>query len=194
MVSASSRQSHPLLYIANLQSLTISSLVYDLTTFIHDHPGGTDALQTSAGTDGTEIYDYAGHSVLNTKNLQQFLVGTLEGAKPSRSILSSSLLPLATNQKVQNLALSLKFLLGLIMIIVAVVYSLWIWQSIVARESEVEDKDKGGSWGVASAFWIGVAVASSLGLLVGTWSWSLFRSTLEHETKYPATIPRHRKK
>jgi hypothetical protein len=177
-----------------LQSLIISSSVYDLTTFIHDHPGGTDALQTSAGTDGTEAYDYAGHSVLNTQNLQHFLVGKLEGAKPSPSLLSTSLLPSATKQKVQNFASGLGFLLGLIVIIVAVAYSLWGKHSIVAREFEIEDKAGGGSWSVASAFWIGVVAASSLSLLGGAWSWGLFRSTLEYETKYPATIPRRRKK
>ncbi|KAL8992443.1 MAG: hypothetical protein Q9169_007098 [Polycauliona sp. 2 TL-2023] len=53
--------------------------VYNLTTFLPDHPGGSDALLGSAGVDGTEVYEYAGHSAQNMKTMQRFLVGWLEG-------------------------------------------------------------------------------------------------------------------
>ncbi|RYC62149.1 hypothetical protein CHU98_g4067 [Xylaria longipes] len=46
----------------------------------HDHPGGVDALLSSAGTDGTEAYEYAAHSKENLVTMQQFRIGTLAGS------------------------------------------------------------------------------------------------------------------
>ncbi|KAL9009532.1 MAG: hypothetical protein Q9173_005445 [Seirophora scorigena] len=62
-----------------LQSLWIAvhGYVYDLTTFSSDHPGGIEALESCAGTDGTESYDYAGHSASNMEKMQQYRVGRL---------------------------------------------------------------------------------------------------------------------
>jgi hypothetical protein len=53
--------------------------VYDLTSFASDHPGGIDVLKDCAGTDGTEPYEYAGHSEGAISTLQRFQVGVLEG-------------------------------------------------------------------------------------------------------------------
>jgi cytochrome b involved in lipid metabolism len=54
--------------------------VYDLTTFRSDHPGGIEALESCAGTDGTESYEYAGHSESNMMKMQQYRVGRLAGS------------------------------------------------------------------------------------------------------------------
>ncbi|KAJ5128602.1 hypothetical protein N7448_002318 [Penicillium atrosanguineum] len=64
-----------------LQSLWIAvhGLVYDLTTVSSDHPGGIDVLESCAGTDGTEAYEYAGHSEENMVKMQQYCVGRLAG-------------------------------------------------------------------------------------------------------------------
>ncbi|KAL2784624.1 cytochrome b5-like heme/steroid binding domain-containing protein [Aspergillus keveii] len=62
-----------------LQSLWVAvhGAVYDLTAFSSDHPGGIDALESCAGMDGTEAYEYAGHSEENTLRMQQYRVGEL---------------------------------------------------------------------------------------------------------------------
>ncbi|KAL3442881.1 cytochrome b5-like heme/steroid binding domain-containing protein [Aspergillus insuetus] len=62
-----------------LQSLWVAvhGAVYDLTAFSSDHPGGIDALESCAGMDGTETYEYAGHSEENTLRMQQYCVGKL---------------------------------------------------------------------------------------------------------------------
>ncbi|KAL8785262.1 MAG: hypothetical protein Q9213_003466 [Squamulea squamosa] len=69
-----------------LQSLWIAvhGYVYDLTTFSSDHPGGIEALESCAGIDGTESYDYAGHSDSNMEKMQQYRVGRLA----ERTVLS----------------------------------------------------------------------------------------------------------
>jgi cytochrome b involved in lipid metabolism len=59
--------------------------VYDLTDFASDHPGGSDVLNDCAGLDGTESYEYAGHSHANLVRMQKFLVGILlnfDGSTP----------------------------------------------------------------------------------------------------------------
>ncbi|EAW11612.1 cytochrome b5-like heme/steroid binding domain-containing protein [Aspergillus clavatus NRRL 1] len=54
--------------------------VYDLTTFSLDHPGGIETLETCAGADGTDLYEYAGHSESNMAKMQQYHVGQLAGS------------------------------------------------------------------------------------------------------------------
>ncbi|PSN59363.1 cytochrome b5 [Corynespora cassiicola Philippines] len=54
-------------------------VVYNLTGFASDHPGGINVLQDCSGTDATETYDYAGHSADAINSLQPFQVGVLEG-------------------------------------------------------------------------------------------------------------------
>ncbi|TRX94098.1 hypothetical protein FHL15_004866 [Xylaria flabelliformis] len=60
--------------------IAVHGHVYDLTDFRLDHPGGVDALLSSAGTDGTEAYEYAAHSKENLVTMQQFRIGTLAGS------------------------------------------------------------------------------------------------------------------
>jgi hypothetical protein len=66
---------HPLITVVFLTTNT----VYDLTAFATDHPGGIDVLEECAGTDGTEAYEYAGHSPDALITLNRYQVGFLEG-------------------------------------------------------------------------------------------------------------------
>ncbi|KAH7131819.1 cytochrome b5-like heme/steroid binding domain-containing protein [Dendryphion nanum] len=59
--------------------VAVHGKVYDLTSFASDHPGGIEVLKDCAGTDGSEIYDYAGHSEGTVNMLRRFEVGVLEG-------------------------------------------------------------------------------------------------------------------
>jgi cytochrome-b5 reductase len=54
--------------------------VYDVTKYIHDHPGGSDILVEAAGTDATEAFDNAGHSEDAFEIMAEFQVGVLKGA------------------------------------------------------------------------------------------------------------------
>ncbi|KAL8663550.1 MAG: hypothetical protein Q9202_003738 [Teloschistes flavicans] len=72
--------------------LTGARPVYDLTTFSSDHPGGIEALENCAGTDGTESYDYAGHSDSNMEKMQQYRVGRLAGSLEQPSPISQNII------------------------------------------------------------------------------------------------------
>lgn len=44
-----------------------------------DHPGGVEVLKDVAGSDGTESFEYVGHSEDAYKTLAKFHIGVLEG-------------------------------------------------------------------------------------------------------------------
>ncbi|KAF6817363.1 cytochrome b5 [Colletotrichum plurivorum] len=60
--------------------MVIHSKVYDVTKYLHDHPGGADILVEAAGADATEAFDNAGHSEDASEIMADFLVGKLKGA------------------------------------------------------------------------------------------------------------------
>ncbi|KAI4258492.1 MAG: hypothetical protein L6R42_005064 [Xanthoria sp. 1 TBL-2021] len=73
--------------------IAVHGHVYDLTTFSSDHPGGIEALSSSAGTDGTESYEYAGHSASNMAKMEHYRVGRLAGSLEQASPISHNALP-----------------------------------------------------------------------------------------------------
>ncbi|GJN86675.1 hypothetical protein PLIIFM63780_010256 [Purpureocillium lilacinum] len=67
--------------------LTIHGKVYDVTKYLHDHPGGAEVLTEAAGTDASDEFDNAGHSEDAFEAMESYLVGTLQGfqkKKPKR--------------------------------------------------------------------------------------------------------------
>lgn len=54
--------------------------MYDVTKYVHDHPGGADILVEAAGTDATEAFDNAGHSEDAFEIMADYEVGILKGA------------------------------------------------------------------------------------------------------------------
>ncbi|KAK7964519.1 hypothetical protein PG996_007790 [Apiospora saccharicola] len=61
--------------------MTIHGEVYDVTKYLHDHPGGADVLVEAAGMDASEAFDNAGHSEDAFEIMEQYRVGKLKGAK-----------------------------------------------------------------------------------------------------------------
>ncbi|KAK7959956.1 uncharacterized protein PG986_004810 [Apiospora aurea] len=61
--------------------MTIHGEVYDVTKYLHDHPGGADVLVEAAGMDASEAFDNAGHSEDAFEIMEQYRVGRLKGAK-----------------------------------------------------------------------------------------------------------------
>lgn len=54
--------------------IIINDLVYDITDFVPEHPGG-DIIMARAGDDSTEQFDEVGHSEDAHEMLADFLVG-----------------------------------------------------------------------------------------------------------------------
>ncbi|KAI0482543.1 ferredoxin reductase-like protein [Xylariaceae sp. FL0804] len=59
--------------------MTIHGQVYDVTKYLHDHPGGLEVLLETAGTDASEAFDSAGHSEDAVEIMADYRVGSLRG-------------------------------------------------------------------------------------------------------------------
>ncbi|RFU80373.1 cytochrome b5 [Trichoderma arundinaceum] len=58
----------------------MSDLVYDVSKYVRDHPGGADVLIDVAGTDATTAYEEVGHSEDADGILKSYLIGTVKDA------------------------------------------------------------------------------------------------------------------
>mmetsp|Transcript_74356 Transcript_74356/g.174528 ORF Transcript_74356/g.174528 Transcript_74356/m.174528 type:complete len:130 (+) Transcript_74356:8-397(+) len=67
--------------------IQIKGKVYDVSKFLADHPGGDAVLLEYAGQDATQAFDDIGHSGDAVQQLDDFLVGDVEGgyAAPAKS-------------------------------------------------------------------------------------------------------------
>ncbi|XP_056121799.1 cytochrome b5 [Rhinichthys klamathensis goyatoka] len=57
--------------------LVIHDKVYDITSFMEEHPGGEEVLLEQAGSDATESFEDVGHSTDAREMLQQYYIGEL---------------------------------------------------------------------------------------------------------------------
>lgn len=61
--------------------LMIDGRVYDVTTFLDDHPGGGDILVQSTGKDATDDFEDVGHSKAARRDMKNYLIGTVQGGR-----------------------------------------------------------------------------------------------------------------
>ncbi|RLU15641.1 hypothetical protein DMN91_011395 [Ooceraea biroi] len=58
--------------------IVVHDNVYDVTDYMHHHPGGPELLGEYAGKDATSGFDDFGHSSDAKKMLKEYLIGELE--------------------------------------------------------------------------------------------------------------------
>ncbi|XP_053555456.1 cytochrome b5 isoform X2 [Bombina bombina] len=79
--------------------LVIHGRVYDITSFVEEHPGGEEVLFEQAGYDATESFEDVGHSIDAREMLKQYYIGDLHPdalittSSSSASSLSNWLIP-----------------------------------------------------------------------------------------------------
>ena len=59
--------------------IAVHGKVYDVTTFLSDHPGGGEVISSLAGADVSSEFEDVGHSDGARRQAEQFFVGILEG-------------------------------------------------------------------------------------------------------------------
>merc|ERR1711937_1052828 len=74
----------------------IDGKVYDLTAYMHDHPGGKACIVEYAGTDSSRAFDLAEHSKAALKDMKKYEIGTL-GMQPVAAVANSE--PMSVIQK-----------------------------------------------------------------------------------------------
>ncbi|XP_017296245.1 cytochrome b5 [Kryptolebias marmoratus] len=57
--------------------LIIHNKVYDISSFLEEHPGGEEVLLEQGGADATESFEDVGHSTDAREMLQQYYIGEL---------------------------------------------------------------------------------------------------------------------
>eukprot|EP01083_Nonionella_stella_P145432 455724_1 len=62
--------------------IIIDARVYDITTWLDDHPGGSDVLMDVAGKDGTQEFEDRMHTDTAREIMKKYLVASVKGAKP----------------------------------------------------------------------------------------------------------------
>ncbi|OQE20853.1 hypothetical protein PENFLA_c015G04402 [Penicillium flavigenum] len=179
--------------------IAVHGRVYDLTTFSSDHPGGIDALEGSAGTNGTEVYEYAGHSEENMVKMQQYCIGRLSGSAEQAPEISHT--PVAGDRKRPRSAIfGLKHLiitpwmkLGVTVtatcFTMALSYRYLLSTLDVSRLQFTTISDQK----TEHAFWAGIATASSVSFMGFRHFYKLFLSSIDYQNdvfSFPPTIPR----
>jgi cytochrome b involved in lipid metabolism len=61
--------------------IILEGVVYDVTKFMDDHPGGPEIIHNQAGRDATDEFEEVFHSETAKKMLPEYRVGTVKGAK-----------------------------------------------------------------------------------------------------------------
>ncbi|GMJ13430.1 ARABIDOPSIS CYTOCHROME B5 ISOFORM A, cytochrome B5 isoform A [Hibiscus trionum] len=82
--------------------VVIDGKVYDLTSYLDEHPGGDDVLLAAAGKDATDEFDDAGHSRSAKELMKNFCIGELDTSAPTIPELENSSKK-ETNNYSQNL-------------------------------------------------------------------------------------------
>ncbi|CAB3227429.1 unnamed protein product [Arctia plantaginis] len=59
----------------NNANIIIDNVVYDVTEFLQDHPGGVDVLLDNAGKDASKCFAEVGHSDIALEWRQKFVIG-----------------------------------------------------------------------------------------------------------------------
>lgn len=184
--------------------------MYGLTSFADDHPGGIDVLKDCAGTDGSETYEYAGHSANNMKTMQRFLVGRLAGYTaepadiPTTSHDNGVTMGGGNSSKISawSSTFTTKLMTWIRLLVLLTVVS--VWAGLYWNFGAEMFRRSIGKWNIG--FWLGryanpagiaflggLLTASSLSGAGFAVLYSLFSKTLEHERdvfSYPAVIPR----
>ncbi|OIT31983.1 PREDICTED: cytochrome b5-like [Nicotiana attenuata] len=101
--------------------LIIFGKVYNVTSFLDDHPGGDDVLLTATGKDATDDFEDVGHSDDAREMMKKYYVGEIDSSTlPVKHKYTPPATPPPTgNQGSGNLSKILQFLLPLLILGVA---------------------------------------------------------------------------
>jgi cytochrome b involved in lipid metabolism len=65
-------------YIINIQKQKGGPKVFDVTTYLDDHPGGAEVMLDVSGQDATEFFEDIGHSNDAREELKKHMIGVLK--------------------------------------------------------------------------------------------------------------------
>uniref|UniRef100_A0A0B7KEF1 Cytochrome b5 heme-binding domain-containing protein n=1 Tax=Bionectria ochroleuca TaxID=29856 RepID=A0A0B7KEF1_BIOOC len=172
----------------------------DLWVSVHGK-GGIDSILQCAGDDGTEAYDYAGHSKSASATLKRFFIGALEGhdEKLSEEDNRSEPLPKPEIESPPNSYLPSSYpLIGFLRLFIGTAlggFFIAIGSRFALQNQSLHTLVALGKRTIDSvgAFGAGALLSSSVALVVFAYAYEQFRKTLRHTKEpfaYPPIIPR----
>ncbi|CAN0152813.1 unnamed protein product, partial [Phaeothamnion confervicola] len=63
--------------------------VYDVTSYLEDHPGGSEVMLEVAGEDATDMFEDIGHSSEARTTMKKFLIGVLKISEAEKAALAA---------------------------------------------------------------------------------------------------------
>lgn len=73
--------------------VVIHGQVYDLTKFLHDHPGGADVILQNVGKDGSTDFDNVGHSKTALNMMKEHIIGYIQSALEAQEAAAAATTP-----------------------------------------------------------------------------------------------------
>ncbi|XP_065159742.1 cytochrome b5-like [Atheta coriaria] len=70
--------------------IVVRDVVYDVTPFLDEHPGGPELVQEFAGRDATEAFDKAMHSSSAKKDLEKYRIGDTKWVSSDNTTTTSN--------------------------------------------------------------------------------------------------------
>lgn len=74
--------------------IVLSGKVYDVTSYLEEHPGGINKIMEWAGGDATKAFEEVRHSISALQKAEQFVIGEVE-RKGSPLVVGVALLAVA---------------------------------------------------------------------------------------------------
>ncbi|XP_046670196.1 cytochrome b5 [Homalodisca vitripennis] len=82
----------------NASLIVINNIVYNVTDFLNEHPGGEEVLLEQVGKDATEAFEDVGHSSDAREMMKKYKVGELhESEKTSKDEKLPTAVPLTNS-------------------------------------------------------------------------------------------------
>ncbi|XP_057511472.1 cytochrome b5-like [Actinidia eriantha] len=97
--------------------LIISGKVYDITSFLDDHPGGDEVLITATAKDATDEFEDVGHSDSAREMMSKYFVGEVDSSTlPAKAQYKPPQASSAADQGAGNLIKILQFVIPLLIL------------------------------------------------------------------------------
>ncbi|KAN0035709.1 hypothetical protein ACTA71_004995 [Dictyostelium dimigraforme] len=82
--------------------MVIDQKVYDVTSFVNDHPGGGDYLIQNAGKEATNEFLDVGHTQKAVDMLKDYYIGICTDSKPLQNPLTSNSVPISESPVIKS--------------------------------------------------------------------------------------------
>ncbi|KIY98883.1 cytochrome b5 [Monoraphidium neglectum] len=102
--------------------LVVHGKVYDVTSFLEEHPGGYDVILTSSGKDATQDFEEIGHSNSAREMLNKYQIGEYAGGDSAPITAKAA----ASSSSGAGSGISFGLLIPLLLILAAVFFQLYL--------------------------------------------------------------------